>query len=216
LFKEGTKVKAKSKIKITFTIIAILALTAGVYSLHKVDEKFYSAGAILLSATLALIAAFLSIMFTRKTARESNSLNFQKNLHSDIEYNKHVRITANAAKSGKNMRALAKVENRFDDDAISIRYVLNSWERAANAMRHDLYDELYLFESHKSMVVAFGIDFREFIDECQKRQASFYENFSWLVLKWTIRRDSFQEKERKRKLKKIFLSLSQVASNKTH
>lgn len=186
------------------------------YLIHTVNENFYSAAAILLSATLALLAALLNIMFTRKTARESNSLDFQKSLQEDKKYLAHIRIAAAAAKSKLEMRELAKVENRFDKNAISIRYVLNIWERAANAMRHDLYDELYLFESHKSMVIAFGIDFRDFIDECQKRQASFYENFSWLVLKWTIRRDSFQEKGRKKELKRIFSLLSKVASNKIH
>ncbi|GEA06420.1 hypothetical protein KUL42_11810 [Alteromonas sp. KUL42] len=208
--------KANGKIKVAFITIIFLVSISGIYLLHEVDSAFYSAGAILLSASLALIAALMNITFTRKTARESNSLDFQKSLQSDVHYNEHVRKSAAAAKSRKDMRELAKVENRFDEDAISIRYVLNTWERAANAMRHNLYDELYLFEAHKSMVIAFGIDFREFIDECQKRQPSFYENFSWLALNWTIRRDSFQEANRKKQLKKIFKMLNKVALHKIH
>ena len=81
---------------------------------------------------------------------------------------------------------------------------------------YDLYDELYLYEAYKSMVVDFGLYFREFISSSQKRQITFYENFSWLVLKWVIRKDSIKEKKRKKELKLIFKKLNRLAPKKIH
>lgn len=206
----------RRKTQLAVIIWAIIFCTSlfGIYAIHKVEKDLYSAMAILLSATLALIGAFMSVLFTRKTARESNALSFQKALQEDKDYLEQVRTAMQAAKSGRDLRILVKTENNMDQDAKAIRYVLNTWERAANAIRHGIYDEQFLYEAHKSMAIYFGMYFREFIAEAQKLQPTYYENFSWLVLKWTIRRDSFTEKKRRKEIKRIFKLLDKAAPNR--
>lgn len=208
--------RAKTKLKLYFFLLIFTLAVIGIYLLHHVDTSFISAGAILLSASLALCAALLNILFTRKTARESNSLEFQRNLLRDKSYKMHELRAMRAVRERENLHELAQTQFRFDKDSISIRYILNTWERAANAMRHGLYDELYLYEAHKSMVIALSMYFREFIKEAQQRQPSFYENFSWLALKWVIRRDSHSDKTRKTKLRQILAELDKIASHKIH
>ncbi|WP_296052516.1 DUF4760 domain-containing protein [uncultured Alteromonas sp.] len=210
----------KKRTKLNYILAAAIVITSlgGIFLIHRVDEKLISAIAILLSATLALSAALLNLAYSRQTAREANSLDFQKRLQDNKEYIKHVRKVGEAIskRNELNFTELAQPEQRSNEYAIAIRYVLNTWEQASNAIRHDLYDELYLYEAYKSMVIDFGLYFREFISSSQMRQVTFYENFSWLVLKWLIRRDSIKEKTRKAELKIIFNKLNNIAPKKVH
>ena len=210
----------KKRTKLNYILVGVVVITTigGIFLIHRVDEKLISATAILLSATLALTAALLNLAYSRQTAREANSLEFQKRLQDNDEYIEHVRKVgeAIAKRNELDFAELAQPEQRSNEYTIAIRYVLNTWEQASNAIRHDLYDELYLYEAYKSMVVDFGLYFREFISSSQKRQITFYENFSWLVLKWVIRKDSIKEKKRKKELKLIFKKLNRLAPKKIH
>ncbi|QJR82269.1 DUF4760 domain-containing protein [Alteromonas pelagimontana] len=210
--------KKRTKLNYILAATIILVSLGGIFVIHQVDEKLISAIAILLSASLALTAALLNLAYSRQTAREANSLDFQKRLQDNKAYLKHIRKVgeAIARRSELDFAELAQPEHRSNEYAKSIRYVLNTWEQASNAIRHDLYDELYLYEAYKSMVIDFGFYFREFIISSQKRQVTFYENFSWLVLKWVIRRDSIKEKERKAELSRIFKKLNKLAQKNIH
>ena len=179
--------------------VVVITSIGGIFLIHRVDEKLISATAILLSATLALTAALLNLAYSRQTAREANSLEFQKRLQDNDEYIEHVRKVgeAIAKRNELDFAELAQPEQRSNEYTIAIRYVLNTWEQASNAIRHGLY-------------------FREFISSSQKRQVTFYENFSWLVLKWVIRKDSIKEKNRKKELKLIFKKLNRLAPKKIH
>ncbi len=192
----------------------VLVFFFGIILIHYLGRNFYSSGAILLSAVLALSGALLNLVYQRRTARDSNSLSFQHSLLNDQHYLKYLSCSVSAFENRHNfpLKMFATREYSKTPEAQAIRYVLNTWERAANAMRHGIYDEKYLYEAHKSMVLHFGVILREYVNEKQKEQISFFENFSWLVLKWSIRRDSFEEKITKKKLKKIFKELSKIKS----
>lgn len=210
--------KSKRQVyKITAFLVFIFLVFGGVYYIHEVDIEYVPAFAIILSAVLALIAAFYNVAYQRQTARENNSLEFQKNLLQDKKYAKCLEVAVRVMSERKiPVRELAKreVKQEHQTEARAVRYVLNTWERAANAILHNLYDEQFLYEAHKSMVIHFGVYFREFIDESQKYQVTFYQNLNWLILHWSIRRDSFAEKETKKALKKVFNELSSIKSGK--
>ncbi|NRD73272.1 DUF4760 domain-containing protein [Shewanella sp. VB17] len=202
----------------TFYIIVyfLFLLLLGLSCISYAHSDYYSAGAIILSAVIALSAAAVNIFYIRRTARESNSLHFQQSLLNSIEYANNVDIMVKAIKKRHDfpLEDYAKDEHALTSEAKAIRYTLNSWEEAANAMKHDIYDEIYLYNSHKSTVLYIGLMLRSYINAKQKVNVSFFESFNWLVLKWAIRRDSFEEKETKKQLKKVFKDLSNIKSGK--
>lgn len=200
-----------------YTALYFLTLVSvGLSCIYKAGPKFYSAGAIMLSALIALSAALVNISYTRRTARESNSLDFQQTLLNNKEYARNVGVMIQAIGNRDSfpLENYAQDEHALTPEAKAIRYALNSWEQAANAMRHDIYDEIYLYKSHKSTVLYIGLMLRGYVRAKQEVNVSFFENFNWLVLKWAIRRDSFEEKDTKKQLKKVFKDLSKVKSGK--
>ncbi len=204
--------------RIQFVIITyFLTLLGSSYYLFQVAEPtYYASIAITTSAIIALSAAFLGIFFQRKTARENNSLLFQNNLADNEKYegSMHIAIQAIRNNSAFPVEQYATKKHSTSSEAIAFRYVLNTWERAANAMLHGLYDEKYLYHAHKSMVLLIGVHLRLYIRKQQQNNASTYCNLNWLILKWTIRRDSFEEKATRKRLKKIFRLLNNIRHGK--
>jgi hypothetical protein len=199
------------------TIVYFVTLLASSYCVFQiVDSKYYASVAITTSAIIALSAAFLGIFFQRKTARENNSLSFQTNLADNERYEKSMHLIIKTIRNNSvfPVEQYATKEYSTSPEAIAFRYVLNTWERASNAMLHGLYDEKYLYHGHKSMVLLVGIHLRLYIKKMQQKNASSFCNLNWLVLHWTIRRDSFEEKATKKRLKKIFRLLNNVKHGK--
>ncbi|MFT5164267.1 MAG: hypothetical protein ACI9FJ_002868, partial [Alteromonadaceae bacterium] len=158
--------------------------------------------------------ALLNVFYQRRTARESNSLTFQQSLSDNEIYNENIPIIMSVIKNRKSIHIYAEPKHTNTKEAQAIRSVLNTWERAANAMRHGVYDELYLYQAHRSMVLHFGVYLRGYIKAKQAERESFLVNFSWLVLKWTIRRDSFEEAITKKELKAVFKALNRVKAGR--
>ncbi|WP_411993443.1 DUF4760 domain-containing protein [Agarivorans sp. DSG3-1] len=209
-----------------FWILVVFSsvLLAGFCISRYLGSSFYSAGAIITSATIALTAAMIGVKYQRQTARESNTLSFQDSLASDSKYSDSLNLVKKAIRE----RGKLKIEHYADDtykayghkqsDEVSaaIRYVLNKWERAALAMQHRIFDEEFLYKAHKSMILDLGIYFRMYISKLQQSNASYYCNFNWLVLKWSIRRDSYQENETKKKLIIVWKELDKIQHGKIH
>lgn len=150
----------------------LLLIFVGLLFIRYLGRDYYSAGAILLSAILALSGASMNVFYQRRTARESNSLSFQQSLSDNENYIKNIAVIVEAIRNRSEtpLQEYAKSIKTDSKEAKAIRYVLNTWERAANAMRHRIYDEQYLYEAHKSMVLYFGVYLRAFIKEKQKRR----------------------------------------------
>lgn len=200
------------KILIISVIYFCLVIGIGIYFIFDQNELFYSAGAILLSAILALSAAFFNVYFQRRTAKDSNSLHFQQALSSDTTYLSQTKLIIAAIKNKQNIAIADYAKSPYNEDAKAeaIRFTLNVWERAANAMQHGIYDEEYLYHAHKSMVLYLGVHLREYIQARQVENISYYSNLNWLILKWAIRRDSFEERVTKAQLKQIFKQLNRI------
>jgi hypothetical protein len=207
---------SSSHYNVLFLFSILIIISSAVYLADKSGESYYSAIAIITSASLALSAAILNTFYQRCTSRENNSLNFQQLLQSDTQYARHLKTVVEAINNRLEvpMHNFALEQYGASEEATAIRYVLNTWERAALAMSHGIYDEKYLYGTHKSMVLHFGVTLRGYIRETQKNNISFYIHFSTLVLKWTIRRDSFSERQTKRHLKIILRQLDRVKTGR--
>ena len=204
------------KNNILISLFFIVYICVGLLIISVLDDKYFSSGAIVFSSLLALSAAIVNISYTRKTARENNSLSFQQSLLNSKLYHEKVRCTLEAISNRHQMSLDKYAEDEFANaqEAEAIRYVLNTWEQAANAIRHNIYDDLYLYKSHKSSVLYLGVILRGYIRKKQQVNASYFQELNWLILKWSIRRDSFSEKKTKKKLKKIFRELDKVKTGK--
>ncbi len=200
------------KIIITSVLYFTVVISFGLWFIFNQKPEYYSAGAILLSAILALSGAVFNVYFQRRTAKDSNSLNFQHALSNDQVYLKKTGfvITAIRGKFELPISDYAISPHNESVNAEAIRYTLNVWERAANAMKHGIYDEQYLYHAHKSMVLYLGVHLREYIKARQNENVSYYSNLNWLILKWAVRRDSFAEKNTKIQLKKVFNELNKI------
>jgi glycine cleavage system regulatory protein len=202
------------RFKIAICFLAIF--TIGILIIANLEGSNKAAGAIVLSAILALYSATITVVYNRLTAREKNSLEFQESLQLNTEYKKHL-ITAVRAIEDRftiPLEVLTTEEYKRSESTKAIQYVLNTWERAANAMHHGIYDEVYLYGTYKSKILYFGIHLRDFVKERQKDNPAFYQNYSHLVLLWAIRGDSFEEKNTKTDLKKVFNDLNSIKHGK--
>ncbi len=207
----------RNLIKKIFTVWFAIIPAVGIYLIAKLDASLYASGAVLLSAVLGVSAALAGMFYQRQTAKEKNTLDFQQKLKDDKDYLKHTVVLSQIIHSlerNKILLELSKPENSNDPRGVSVRYVLNTWEQAANAIKHKLYDEAFLYSSHKSSVIDLSLYLRTFIRERQKKNVSLYSDFSLLALKWTIKRDSFESQQTKRELKRIFKQLDKVKSGK--
>ena len=191
-------------------------LTMSSYAYIVIDEKFYASIAIFTSAVIALSVALLGIHFQRKTAQESNSLDFQISLANNDKYLESLAVIVLAINNREKVPVenFAREEFSTSKEAEAIRYVLNTWERAANAILHGIYDEKYLYRTYKSMLLYFGVNLRVYIREKQKEGNSFFSSLNWLIIKCSIRRDSFEENMTKQALEDVFKLLDNVKHGK--
>ena len=140
----------RSLIKKTFIVWFILVPVTGVYLIAKLETSLFASGAVLLSAMLGLSAALAGMFYQRQTAKEKNTLDFQQKLKDDKDYKAHVVTMGKIIHSlerDKTLLELAMPGNSSDANGVAIRYILNTWEQAANAIYHNLYDEDFLYSS---------------------------------------------------------------------
>lgn len=70
----------------------------------------------------------------------------------------------------------------------AVTTVLNEWERAANAVFSNLYDENYLYRAHAISIIQLYYFLEPFIQERQSVVPRYYINFTRLAKRWTARR----------------------------
>lgn len=207
--------------KLIFTLPSILIVLLIFYADHQ-GPLVYAPVGVMISAIAALTAATATIKSNRHTFMQTNSLGFRKTLQDDKHYNKSIKVVSKAMANRlkKPLVEYAKSAHllTYEEQKVltSIRYVLNTWEQAALSCRHHLYDEQHLYQSHKTMVIEIGIFFREFIHEVQiaRNNPDIYNNLTWLILHWTIRRDDFTNKQTKNELILVYKQLASVKAGK--
>jgi len=144
---------------------------------------------------VAITAAYVTIRTNRQLAREKNALDFEQKYKENPKITEHMRLLGSTFKiknsleikemSSKKYEECSEEEKKFWEASA---YVLNEWERAANAVNHDIYDEHLLYKAYGTSVLKLYMNLSEYIAARQKDSVRYYINFLMLVAKWQIRR----------------------------
>lgn len=141
-------------------------------------------------AAFGAIIAVVSIRTQRKTSREKNSLDFEvsyKRSETVIKaFDELVKAYTN--KFDKPLADWGKRENARTTEGKALSTIFNEWERCANAVKHKIYDDAYLYKVYGSTVLDLDERFGEYVAACQKWNPRVYNNFKWLALRWRVRR----------------------------
>ncbi|WP_237736242.1 DUF4760 domain-containing protein [Lelliottia amnigena] len=141
-------------------------------------------------AAFGVFVAVYSILTQRKTSREKNSLDFEISYkRSDNVNEAFTKLRPIVQKKFETPLAhWGKLENAGTDEAKALRTIFNEWERCANAVRNNIYDNDYLYKVYGSTVLNLDETFGEYIAECWLWNDRVYRNFKWLALRWKIKR----------------------------
>ena len=200
----------------------ITLISLGLVAYYATTYKILAPLAVIASAILGVTAAVVTIKSNTHTFMQTNSLTFQQSLQTDDNYKDAIKTVFKAINNrlekplshyAKPYSELCKSDGKVKAD---ILYALNTWERAGSAISHGIYDEHYLYQAHRTMVIEMGLFFRDFINEVQtsRNNPELYRHFTDLVLLWTIRRDEFGEQLTKERLTEVFSMLNQVKTGK--
>lgn len=146
-----------------------------------------------ITAMVAGVIALMTIKKQRQTARENNSLSFEKD-YQRCEYVRKAWVVIRE-KVIKNkpyfpIERYAEAGYASTEEATAIRDILNEWERAANAINHNLYDDGLLYNAFGSSVLFLRTEFQPYIEKRQNDTPSYYQNFMSMSLRWRIRKDN--------------------------
>lgn len=133
------------------------------------------------------IIAIVGIAMQRKTSREKNSLEFDVFYQTNEEVRMHWDAIAEYIRANKDKKNIGKITSK-DDLFPSLIFVLNSWERASNAIRHNIYDEDYLYNVLGGSAIRIYDELEPFIKQRQRKNPIALNNFEWLVIRWRIRK----------------------------
>jgi hypothetical protein len=146
-----------------------------------------TAWAILLSATLAFIAVFVSGYLHRKTQRLVLTFQNQSSLLWDEDYQKY-RKTFIEIRDGEQAKitAIAQKAAQATDDASAVRTIMNDYELVAIGIRLKILDENFLHSfSRKTTLLDFD-KMKPYIDETRRinDNDAIYAEFEKLVTRW--------------------------------
>ncbi|EOB2571020.1 DUF4760 domain-containing protein [Vibrio fluvialis] len=143
--------------------------------------------------TLGLVVAVVGILAQRRTAREVNALKFQSDRNQNKEYDRHNTVAIAFVKEAtpEQIADLAGKENE-SSEATALMYVLNEWERCANAIHYKVYDEKFLYSSSASGFLAIVHRLRPYIEKVRtlEGKSTIYDGLLKLEKKWRVRKDS--------------------------
>lgn len=147
-------------------------------------------------AAFGAVIAYVSLKNQRKTSREKNSLDFEAAYKRNAEVVEAWSVLLKVHKNRLNfpIENYGKQENSQSDEAKALKMIFNEWERCANAVRHNLYDERYLYNVYGSTLIFLDVHFEPYMAECRKTNSRFYKNMKNLSLKWRVRR-SYEDKD---------------------
>lgn len=142
---------------------------------------------ILFSAFLGGSIAIIGIWKQRQTAVSKNTVDFEAALGSDEDYDKHWEAIKAAVAERKRIPVAnwATDKNFEKPSAEAIRYVLNSWERAANGISKRVYDSRFLYEMYGTHVISMHEQLLPYIIRVrQDRQARAFSKFLDMAEQW--------------------------------
>lgn len=145
---------------------------------------------VLFSSLITVCIAYSGIMKQRQIAREKNSLDFEAAYKHSIQINEAwdvlISISQNSYK--ESVKKWAKSENLSSNEALSIRVLLNEWERVANGVFHNIYDSAFLYKIYGSYLIKMHSLLLPYIRERQEKNYRLYYQLDKLVMEWRVKR----------------------------
>lgn len=136
---------------------------------------------------LGVFVAMLSIATARSLARKKQAADLLFASRSDLKLQAGaVCIEQHHDSSDKNIRALAAKDRMHEDDAKTIRHILNHFELISVGIQNGIYDETIIKESWCGILVRTYEQALPFIQACRQRDGkeTLYQEFEWLALRW--------------------------------
>lgn len=167
------------------------------------------------SAIVLIFSTFIawkSFKTQRFLTRAKNTIDFEASYHNSKEIQDCEKRVKSSLKScnADDKKSLALPE-RFSEPFVSdIRETLNIWERAAIAIKSQVYDEDVLYKAYGSSLIGLWNDLRPYIIAKQEKNRRLYANFDWLAIRWMVRRESEYSKVELKRLKKAQRILSSI------
>jgi len=149
---------------------------------------------------LAFFVALWGVSSNRRASRHKNSIDFQTNLSHNEKILEMREIALSIALDEKKRAkhggrpgyisisdyvspTLARSKN-----GIAIMRFLNEWERAANGIFKDVYDEHFLYQVYGTTVLGIYELFYDYISSVQQQNPRAYLQYSKLYCKWRAMR----------------------------
>lgn len=196
------------------------SLTLTIFTKLTSEVSFYT-------ALIAAIVAVWGIKTQRSISRQKNSLDFESVYKRNTEIAAHNSIIIsliNAIKENKLANHVDYLKNLaeqnyvgMDDEQVqegknrclSIVTILNEWERTANAMFSNLYDEDYLYRAHGTAIIQIYSGLQPFIEARQSKNPRIFINFTVLAIRWGARRCLEDKEDVSKKLKRQLNNIKQ-------
>ncbi|MBY5940237.1 DUF4760 domain-containing protein [Halomonas sp. DP5N14-9] len=143
------------------------------------------------TGTTGILAASMAIFTIRKQrfiSREKNSLDFQVTYKHNAEVNDCWKKVRKIARDEIEQIKLGQNSKSGSETAQALSTICNEWERCANAIKNDVYDEEFLYKVYASTVIGIYSDYGMYINERRKQNPKFFNNFIWLAERWSKRR----------------------------
>lgn len=163
-------------------------------------------------ALFGVVIALVSIHTQRRTSREKNSLDFEGSYNKSDTVNDafEVLVKINQNRLTTRVDHWGKLENSMTEESKALKTIFNEWERCANAIRHNIYDDAYLYKIYGSTVLTLDTRFAPYIKECQHWNERVYKNFKWLALRWRIRRSYENDKPKVAEYKEALIEIERL------
>lgn len=163
------------------------------------------------------VIAVTSIRNQRRTSREKNSLDFEAAYKRNKEVVDAWKEVLRIYKDRANFPIAdwGKDEYSQTEGGLALKIIFNEWERCANAVNNDLYDDRYLYKVYGSTLIFLDVHFEPYMEECRKRNPRFYRNMKCLALKWRVRR-AYEDADNETKEYKKLLKEAQELVEKLH
>ena len=124
----------------------------------------------------------------------------EKEIESIIEY---ISAVKESRKEKNNAMILESINRKYAlqiKEFESLVFVFNVWERCANAIKNDIYDEKIIYEVQSSSLILLYNKFYTYIENARERAQNnnIYSDLEWLAIRWAIKKKMIATKNKKK------------------
>ena len=144
-----------------------------------------------LAIPLAAIVAFFTYRGQLKAQRLKSSLEFSKEFSQNKvlqdALNKYIELSINRLEVP--IESWAKPELQLSIEAQAIRTLINEFERLSAGIKHKIYDEDFIYNSHATYIIRAHTNLSPYMNVQKSLNPRLFKGFDELALKWKVRRD---------------------------